>query len=446
MADHDFSFSKEQLQDLVSQMIQHAQALGASACEASASEAYGQSVSVRKGEVETLEYNRDKGLDITVYFGQQSGYASSSDFSEDALRATVEAALSIARFTAADPAAGLADKALMAQTSPDLSLFHPWHLSVEDAVSMAQAAEAAAFETDERIVNSEGASISTHHGHFVMGNSAGFMGGFASTRHGIGCAVIAEENDGMQRDDWSSSERAAEDLLSPELIGQRAAARAVARLNARKIATCEVPVIFEAPLAAGLIGSFVHAASGGALYRKSSFLLDSLGQRIFSEHINISERPHLLKGLASTPFDDDGVATRDREVVQAGVLQGYFLSSYTARKLGMQSTGNSGGAHNLIVQPGAYDLQGLLKQMGRGLLVTELLGQGINYVTGDYSRGAAGFWIENGEIAHAVEEVTIAGNLKDMFRQILAVGNDVYVRGGKRVGSIWIENMTVAGH
>ena len=402
-------------------------------------------MSVRRGEIETLEYNRDKGMGITVYLGQQRGYASTSDFSPAAVRSTVEAALSIARFTAPDPCSGLAEAALFAKNNPDLDLFHPWDLSVEAATGLALSCEAAALKADSRVTNSEGASVNVHQAHFVSANSLGFCGGYPSTRHSISCSVIAGDQEGMQRDDWYSSQRAPEDLLSPEEIGRTAARRAVARLDARKIPTGDVPVIFEAPLAAGLIGAFVHAVSGGALYRQSSFLLDSLGKAVFSPVVHISERPHLRRGLASSPFDDDGVATHDREVVVAGEVQGYFLSTYAARKLGMQTTGNAGGAHNLLVRPGEYDLPEIMRQMGRGLLVTELLGHGVNYVTGDYSRGAVGFWIENGQIAHAVEEITIAGNLRDMFRQIVAVGRDVHVHGGKQVGSILIEKMMVAG-
>ena len=445
MADHGFSFSQDDLKHLAQDILAHAQKLGASACEADVSEGVGQTVSVRRGEIETLEYNRDKGMGITVYLGQQRGYASTSDFSPAAVRSTVEAALSIARFTAPDPCSGLAEAALFAKDNPDLDLFHPWDLSVEAATGLALSCEAAALKADSRVTNSEGASVNVHQAHFVSANSLGFCGGYPSTRHSISCSVIAGDQEGMQRDDWYSSQRAPEDLLSPEEIGRTAARRAVARLDARKIPTGDVPVIFEAPLAAGLIGAFVHAVSGGALYRQSSFLLDSLGKAVFSPVVHISERPHLRRGLASSPFDDDGVATHDREVVVAGEVQGYFLSTYAARKLGMQTTGNAGGAHNLLVRPGEYDLPEIMRQMGRGLLVTELLGHGVNYVTGDYSRGAVGFWIENGQIAHAVEEITIAGNLRDMFRQIVAVGRDVHVHGGKQVGSILIEKMMVAG-
>jgi len=440
-----FSYPFATLQQLAEDVLKHAREKGATACEVDASEGFGQSVGVRCDEVETIEFNRDKGVGITVYAGQRKGYASTSDFSPQALRETVEAALDIARFTAEDDCAGLADAALMAKDCPDLDLYHPWALSVEDAIETARLCEQAAFDASPLVSNSEGASISTQQAHFVSANSLGFMGGYPTSRHYISCSVIAGEQDAMQRDDWYTTHRNASLLDAPGQVGRIAAERAVARLGGRKVKTGEFPVIFEAPLAGGLLGSLVHAASGGALYRKSSFLLDQLGKRIMPEFIQIAERPHIPCGLGSASFDSDGVATRDREVVTDGVLQGYFLSTYTARKLGMQTTANAGGSHNLIIQPGEYDLAGLMARMGRGLLVTELLGQGINYVTGDYSRGAAGYWIENGKIAYPVEEITIAGNLKAMLADIVAVGNDVQVRGTKQTGSILIDRMTVAG-
>ena len=404
---------------------------------------------VRCGEVETIEYNRDKGIGVTVYLGQRKGNASTADFSTAALRETVEAALNIARFTAADPCAGLPEAHLLASradAAQDLDLYHPWQLSVEQAIELARRCEQAAFAVSPLIANSEGASVSLQEGQFVSANSLGFMGGCPTSRHYLACSLIAGRDDAMQREDWYSTSRNPAEIAAPEAIGDYAARRALSRLGARKIRTCKVPVLFEAPLAASLIGSFVHAVSGGSLYRKTSFLVDSLGERVFSKKMQISERPHLPGAMASSMFDSDGVATRDREVVIDGVLQGYFLSAYTARKLGLQSTGNAGGSHNLIVRPGKRDLNGLLKKMGRGLLVTELLGQGVNYVNGDYSRGAAGFWVEDGKIVHAVEEITIAGNLRDMFRHVAAVGNDVLVRGSKQVGSLIIEQMKVAGN
>jgi len=440
-----FSYPFATLQQLAEDVLKHARDKGATASEVDVSEGFGQSVGVRCDEVETIEFNRDKGVGITVYVGQRKGYASTSDFSPQALRETVEAALDIARFTAADDCAGLADAVLMAKDCPDLDLYHPWALTVEDAIETARRCEQAAFDASPLVSNSEGASVSTQQAHFVSANSLGFMGGYPTSRHYISCSVIAGEQDAMQRDDWYTTRRCADELDDPAFVGRTAALRAVARLGGRKVKTGEFPVLFEAPLAAGLLGTLVHAASGGALYRKSSFLVDYLGKRVMPEFINISERPHIKRGLGSSAFDSDGVATHDREVVSGGILQGYFLSAYTARKLGMQTTGNAGGSHNLIIEPGTLDRDGLLKQMNRGLLVTELLGHGINYVTGDYSRGAAGYWVENGRIAYPVEEITIAGNLKAMLLGIAAVGSDVQVLGSKQTGSILVDRMTVAG-
>ena len=448
-AESRFAHSSSLLQELASDVLKHAKALGASDCEADVSEGFGQSVTVRCGEVETIEYNRDKGIGVTVYLGQRKGHASTSDFSRAALRETVEAALAIARYTADDPCAGLPDAALMAtrrQCARNLDLYHPWQIDVDASIDLARRCEQAAFAVSPEITNSEGASVSIQEGHFAAANSLGFVGGCPTSRHYLACSVIAGKEDAMQRDDWYSTARNPKDIATPEAIGDYAARRALSRLGSRKLKTCKVPVLFEAPLAASLIGNFVHAASGGSLYRKTSFLIDQLGKPVFSKNVRISERPHLRGGFASCMFDNDGVATCDREVVDDGVLQGYFLSAYSARKLGMQTTGNAGGCHNLIVHPGEHDFPGLLKHMGRGLLVTELLGQGVNYVNGDYSRGAAGYWVENGEIAYPVAEITIAGNLRDMFQRVAAVGNDVLVRGSKRVGSILIEEMKVAGN
>ena len=448
-AETRFSHSLPALQELAQEVLAQAKKQGASDCEVDVSEGFGQGVTVRCGEVETIEYNRDKGVGVTVYDGQRKGHASTSDYSLAALRETVEAALNIARFTAPDPCAGLPDKNVLAtrkEISSDLDLYHPWTISVEEAIDLARRCEQAAFAVSPLIANSEGATVSIQEGQFVLANSLGFMGGYPSSRHYLSCSVIAGSGDAMQRNDWYSTSRNAGQIASPETIGDYAARRALSRLGARKIKTCKVPVLFEAPLAASLIGNFVHAASGGSLYRKSSFLVDCLGKKVFSGKVHISERPHLRGALASSLFDNDGIATRDRDVISDGVLQGYFLSTYTARKLGLATTGNAGGCHNLVVRPGKHDFKGLLKKMGRGLLVTELLGQGVNYVNGDYSRGAAGYWVEGGEIVHAVEEVTIAGNLRDMFRHVASVGNDVLVRGSKQVGSILIEQMKVAGN
>ena len=444
-----FTHPLSTLQNLADEVLGHARKAGASACEVDVSEGFGQSVMVRCGEVETIEYNRDKGIGVTVYLGQRKGNASTADFSTAALRETVEAALNIARFTAADPCAGLPEAHLLASradAAQDLDLYHPWQLSVEQAIELARRCEQAAFAVSPLIANSEGASVSLQEGQFVSANSLGFMGGCPTSRHYLACSLIAGRDDAMQREDWYSTSRNPAEIAAPEAIGDYAARRALSRLGARKIRTCKVPVLFEAPLAASLIGNFVHAASGGSLYRQTSFLLDSLGQPVFSKAVRISERPHLPGALASSRFDNDGVATREREVVEDGILQAYFLGTYSARKLGMQSTGNAGGCHNLIVHPGEHDFAGLLREMGRGLLVTELLGQGVNYVNGDYSRGAAGYWVENGEIAYPVEEITIAGNLREMFRNITAVGRDVLVRGSKQVGSILVGEMKIAGN
>jgi PmbA protein len=443
-----FSFTHDQLRALAADVLRHAERCGATACETDVSEGVGQSVTVRKGEVETIEFNRDKGVGVSIYLGQRRGHASTSDFSAASLRATVEAALSIARFTAEDDAAGLPEPELLAKVPMELDLYHPWDLPVEEAIDLARRSEAAAFAVSPLVSNSEGATVSAHSAHFVSANSLGFMGGFPSSRHFISCVPIAAKGKDMQRDDWYSGWRDPAELSSPEVIGDYAARRALSRLGAKKLKTRQCKVMFEAPLAAMLLGSFVHAVSGGSLYRKASFLVDSLGKQIFPDWMRIEERPHLIKGLASSPFDDDGVATQDRTVVADGVLQGYFLSTYTARKLGMPTTGNAGGSHNLIVAPSPdapADFASLLQEFGTGLLVTELLGHGINYVTGDYSRGAAGYWVDKGEIAYPVHEITIAGNLRDMFAGIASIGRDTVTRGSRTVGSIVVNRMTIAG-
>lgn len=444
MSDSGFSYSFDQIKQMSEDVLKVAKRLGASSAEAELSLSIGQNVSVRMGEVENIEYNRDKGMSVTVYFGKQKGHASTSDMSPQALADTVAAACNIAKYTAQDEFCGLADPELMATDIQDLDLHHPWDISVDEAIEIARICEAAALGVDSRIINSEGASVSTGTGFFAYSNSHGFTGGYSSSRHGVSCSVIAESGGSMQRDYWYSTARAAEDLQSAVDIGTVAGERTVRRLNAKKIKTCQVPVLFEAPLASGLISTLISAISGGNLYRKSSFLLDSLGKQIASPLLNIYEDPFIKKGLASSPFDNEGVATKARQLVQDGVLQGYVLSSYSARKLGMKTTGNAGGNHNLMIRPGANDFAGLLKQMGTGLVVTELLGHGMNMVTGDYSRGAAGFWVENGMIVHPVEEITIASNMVDMLKMITAIGNDVLVQGSKQVGSILIERMTVA--
>ena len=441
-----FSYPYSTLQQIARDILSYAKEGGATACETEVSDGFGQNVTVRRDEVETIEYNRDKGLSVTVYIGQKRGNASTSDFSPQAVRDTVSAALSIARYTAADDCAGLADTDLLASEFPDLELYFPWDLPVEQAIQLAQTCEAAAFAVDKCITNSEGGSVSLSESQFVYANSLGFMGGYPTSRHSISCAVIAGRDANMQRDYWYSVARNSADLDQADSVGKKAGSRSVARLGAKKIATCEVPVLFEAPIASSLIGHFVGAISGGSLYRKSSFLMDSVGKQVFAPDIQIQEKPHLKKGLASSAFDDEGVTTVDRKVVENGVVQGYFLGSYSARKLGLRTTGNAGGNHNLILDNGApVPFSELLKRMGKGLLVTELLGQGVNSVTGDYSRGAAGYWVEGGEIQYAVEEITIAGNLKDMLPGICAMGNDTLVQGSKQCGSLLIDRMTVAG-
>ncbi|SMC25306.1 PmbA protein [Andreprevotia lacus DSM 23236] len=439
-----FSFSQQQFADLVQFTLDEARRQGATACDVDASEGVGQNVSVRLGEVETIEYNRDKGVGVTVYLGQRKGHASTSDFSQQALIDSVAAALAIARYTAEDEHAGLADPKLFATSFPDFDLNHPWSLPVEDAIALARNCEAAGQAVDARIGNSEGATVSTSATRWVYANSLGFIGHGEGTRHSISAALIAEDDSGMQRDYWYTSARAQADLDSAAAVGRRAGERAVRRLGARRVKTGEYPVLFEAPVAGSLISHWVSAVSGSSLYRKSSFLLDSLGQQVFSPLVNIVEDPFLLRGQASGAFDAEGVATTRRDLVSGGVLNGYFLSSYSARKLGMSTTGNAGGPHNLLVGATATFPQ-LLQQLGTGLLVTELLGHGINMVTGDYSRGAAGFWVENGVIQHAVEEITIAGNLRDMFKGIVGIGDDVVPGSSKRVGSILLDKLTVAG-
>lgn len=447
-----FAHSRAQFDQLVDDTLAFAWQLGASDAAAEVSEGAGLSVSVRKGEIETVERNRDKSLGVTVYIGQRRGNASTSDFSRAALEQTVRAAYDIARFTAEDPAAGLPDAqdiATPAEAARDLDLFHPWAIDAEGAVQLALRCEAAAFATDKRISNSDGCGVSAQQSHFVAGNSRGFRGGYASSRHSISVAPIAGKGSGMQRDAWYSSMRDPAELAAPEAVGRYAAERTLARLKSRKIKTCEAPVLFESTLAAGLLGAYVQATSGGALYRKSSFLADSLGSAVFPAHVDIDEDPHRLKGKGSAAFDDEGVRTSARRVVQGGVVQGYFLSTYSARKLGMRTTGHAGGSQNLtlasrLTAPGD-DLEAMLRKLGRGLFVTELMGQGVNQVTGDYSRGAAGFWVEGGRIVQPVHEVTIAGNLRDMLRGIVAVGADAYTLGGKTIGSVLVERMKIAG-
>ena len=444
-----FSYHRDFFEDLVDTALKHATNIGASDAAAEASEGCGLSVSVRKGELENVERNRDKSLGVTVYVGQKRGNASTSDFSKAALEQTVQAAFDIARFTATDKTSGLPDARDIARKHPELDLFHPWAINSEQAALLALECEAAALSTSRLITNSEGAGVSAQQSHFFSAHTRGFRGGYASSRHSMSVSPIAGKGSHMQRDAWYSSMRDASELASPQAVGRYAAERALARLKSRKIATTQCPVLFESPLAAGLLGSFVQAISGGALYRKSTFLLDCMGKAAFPKHIDITEDPHVLKGKGSAPFDEEGVKTRARQVVEAGIVQGYFLSTYSARKLGMRTTGNAGGSHNLVMSSrqtrAGDDLDAMLKKLGTGLFVTELMGQGVNYVTGDYSRGASGFWVEKGQIAFPVEEITIAGNLKDMLMGIQAVGADTYNYGAKTVGSILVNRMKIAG-
>ena len=451
-ADSGFAYTRAFFETRVDTALAHAQKLGASDAGAEVSEGCGLSVSVRNGELENVERNRDKSLGVTVYIGNRRGNASTSDFSDAAIEQTVRAAYDIARFTAEDPFASLPDAddiVPVNERERNLDLFFPWAVTSEEAARLALECEAAALGVSKRITNSEGAAVSAQQSHFFSAHTRGFRGGYASSRHSFSVSPIAGKGKDMQRDAWYSSMRSADELASPEAVGRYAAERALSRLKARKIATVECPVLFESPLAAGLLGAFVQAVSGGALYRKSTFLLDSMGKQVLPKHIDIHEDPFVLRGKGSSPFDDEGVRVRPRKVVDAGRVQGYFLSSYSARKLGMKTTGNSGGSHNLTftsrLTKAGDNLDAMLQKLGTGLFVTELMGQGVNYVTGDYSRGASGFWVENGRIAYPVHEITIAGNMKDMLKGIQAVGADTYNYGAKTVGSILINRMKVAG-
>ncbi len=433
------------LQQQVEQIVAEAKRQGATACEVAVSLEQGLSTTVRQREVETVEFNRDQGFGITLYVGHRKGSASTSASGPDAIRETVAAALAIAKHTSEDEASGLADAALMAKDQPDFDLYHPWDITPEQAIERALICEAAAFDADSRIKNADGTTLNVHQGCRVYGNSHGFIGGYASTRHSLSCVMIAEGEGQMQRDYWYDVNRRGELLMDARLIGQKAAERAASRLGARPVPTCEVPVLFSAELAGGLFGSFMGAISGGNLYRKSSFLEGAIGQRLFPEWMTIDERPHLVGAMGSSAFDGDGLATYAKPFVENGDLVSYILSTYSGRKLGLPSTANAGGVHNLFVSHGTEDQAALIRRMGRGLLVTELMGSGLNMVTGDYSRGAAGFWVENGEIQFPVQEVTIAGNMRDMFKQIVAVGSDLELRSNIRTGSVLIEKMMVAG-
>ncbi|SMF94026.1 PmbA protein [Methylomagnum ishizawai] len=433
------------LESLVADCLEEAAKQGATGTEAGVSVELGLSVTARMGEVETVEHHRSRGLGLTVYIGQRKGSASTTDLSREAMRETVEAAVRIARYAAEDTYSGLPDQDMLAIEFPDLDVYHPWEPDAETAIGIAVACEDAARGYHPEIANSEGASLNTFQGVRVMGNSLGFLHGYASSRHSLSCSVIGERGDEMQRDDWWTVARDARDLEAPEAVGRKAAERAIRKLGSRTLTTRQCPVIYAADIASTLLGHFIGAIRGGNLYRKSSFLLDHLGKRVFPEFVCIREEPHLIKALGSMPYDAEGVRTVPHDLVREGILESYVLSTYSARKLGMKTTGNAGGVHNLVIQPGELDLAALLARMGTGLLVTDLMGQGVNLVTGDYSRGAAGFWVEDGVIQYPVEEITIAGNLRDMYLGIQAVGSDVDLRGNTRTGSILIDKMTVAG-
>lgn len=433
------------LRDIARDALALAKQQGASQAEAAVNDSSGFSATVRLGEVETVEHNRDKSLTLSVFFGHRSGSASTSDFTRAALEDTVRAACSIARYTAEDPHAGLADPEFLATEFPDLDLYAPWDLEVDQAIELAAACEQAARDEDTRITNSEGATVATHSGREVYANSLGFLGDTLGSRHTVSCVVLGSQDGAMQRDYWYTSARHPGDLEPGDRIGRFAAQRTVRRLGSRRISTRQCPVLFEAPVAVSLLGHLVGALRGSSLYRQASFLLDRLDEPVFSPGIRIHEQPHLSRGAGSTAYDNEGVRTRDRDLVSDGVLTGYVLDSYSARKLGMETTGNAGGVHNLTLEPGTLDFDALLGEMGTGLMVTELIGHGVNTVTGDYSRGAAGFWVENGRIQYPVEEITIAGNLKEMYKKIARVGSDVDARGNLRTGSVLIDGVTVAG-
>jgi PmbA protein len=436
-----------ELQQVVSSALAQARSAGASAADADASVQKGLTVTVRMGEVETIEYHRDRGMAVTVYFGHRKGSASTADLRPEAVSLTVAKACAIARHTASDECAGLAEPETMAREFPDLDLDHPWNLEPEQAVAIARECEAAGLAVDARLTNSEGASLSTHRGVRVFGNSHGFLAGYPSTSHSLSCALLAQHGSDMQRDYWYSVSRDATELQPGPAIGRRAGERALARLGARRLGTCRAAVLFSPEMARGFYGHLINAIRGTSQYRRASFLLDAAGRQVLPSFLQMQERPHLPRALASCNFDGEGVATRDRELVRDGVLDGYVLGSYSARKLGLKTTGNAGGVHNLLVSAplASRDFTGLLAHMGTGLYVTELMGQGVNGVTGDYSRGASGFWIENGAVAYPVHEITIAGNLRDMYGAIVALGTDIDTRGSIRCGSVVVDGMTIAG-
>lgn len=434
------------LEEITAEVLDEAKKAGATSAEISIGTGTGFSVTARLGEVETLEHQNDRSLNITVYSNTRKGSVSSTDFTQQAIKDAVTAAVAIARNSGEDSYAGLIDSKYLASDIPDLDLCHPWNISPEEAIQLTIQCEKIAVDLDPRIKNSEGATLNTYSGQHCYGNSNGFIGSWDWSTHSIDCTVIADEDGMMQRDGWYTRCRDPKDLDDIESVAEISGRRALQRLGSRKISTCSVPVIYEAPVAGGLFGSFINAISGSSQYRKSSFLLDMAGKKIFPEHISIKERPHIKKAMGSVPFDSDGMATNDRDLIKAGVLQGYVLSAYSARKLGLEPTGNAGGIHNLIIDNSDKDLQGLLKEMDKGLLITELIGFGVNQVTGDYSRGACGYWVEHGEIQYPVEEITVAGNLADMFQNIIAIGSDTDKRGNIQTGSVLLEGMTIAGN
>jgi PmbA protein len=435
------------LTEITSLALEEARRQGASQCEADASLGQGLAVSVRLREVDTVEYQRDRGLGVTVYFGKRKGSASTADLSAQAVRETVAKACAIARYTAEDPFAGLVEPEALARDIPELDLDHAWELTPERAIELARECEGAGLALDARLTNSEGAAVNSQRHTAIYGNSLGFLAGYSATSHSVSCSLIAQAGEDMQRDYWYSVARDPDELEPPAHIGRVAGERALARLGARRLTTRKAPVAFSPDTARGLLRHFVGAISGTSQYRKSSFLLNAAGEQVFPAFVSMQERPHIPKALASSPFDQEGAATHDRELVRAGVLAGYVLGSYSARRLGLKTTGNAGGIHNLLVTAadGGLDAAGFLGRLHTGLLVTDLMGQGVNGVTGDYSRGASGFWVENGAIAYPVHEITIAGNLKAMYRDIIALGSDIDARGGIRTGSVLIGEMTIAG-
>lgn len=445
MSSNELTENREKLSRIIDSVLTQAKAMGASAAEADVGVGSGLSANVRKGEIDKLEYERDKGLGITVYINGQKGNSSTSDFSDTAVKKAVEAAIGIAKHASRDEYAGLVEAELMATEFPNLDLYHPWNITPEAAIELAIECEQSAFDSDKRISNSDGTTVSTYSGLNLYGNTNNFINGWNWSSHTIDCTVIAEDSNGMQRDGWYSKTRDFNDLQSIKDISQEAAKRTVSRLGSRKLTTRQAQVIFEAPVASGLFSALITAIAGGSLYRRASFLLDKKGEQIFSDHINIYERPYIMKALGSASFDNDGVATRERDIIKDGVLQDYVLGGYSSRKLGLQTTGNAGGVHNLIIESGKETLDDLVKKMGTGLLITDMIGFGVNQITGDYSRGASGFWVEEGELAYPVEEITVAGNLTDMYKNIISIANDVDPRGNVLTGSVLIDVMTIAG-